>query len=111
MTLDWTAILNGGFLFFFGVSVIYFLVKHGPTFLAAWNEFTHALDDLATSVSQNSAITQKHYDETVTVKDELKGLSNRLDAHDKNALNIKNDQAEILRLLREIERKITDAEP
>lgn len=111
MTIDWTAVLNGGFLFFFGVAVVWSSLKHGPTLLKAWNDFTKSLDSLSNSVAQNSAITEKHFTETVSVKDELKVLNHRLDAHDKNALNIKTDQDEILRLLREIERKITDSEP
>lgn len=106
MDLDWMTLLNAGFLTFFAGFTLHLVGKHGPGALRAWGDFTSALKDLSTAVSKNTTITDKHYAETITVKDQLADLNRRLDEHDGNAVDIRTDQAEILRILREIQGKI-----
>lgn len=92
-----------GFTLFFAGSIVVMLYKFMPQLILSWNKFTRAIEE-------NTAVTQKHFSETVTLKDELIILKKRLETHDDTALSIKDDHAqlaknqdEILKILREMQ--------
>ncbi len=107
MTIDWTQILNNlGFPIFFGVFVMWMVSKYGKDFINAWKDFALAIQNFGRSVDDNTAVTRKQYEESISVKDQLKNLNEKLNNRDVRFDKLDSDYVEIMRLLKEIERKL-----
>lgn len=105
--MDWTQIIsNLGLPVAIIIAGGLYINKHTPNFIKAWHEFTMSLRDLSTTVAQSSAITQKHYDETITVQDHLKKAIALLEEHHANAVIIQEDMGELRKLFVELAEKI-----
>jgi cell shape-determining protein MreC len=107
MTVDWTQVLNNlGFPILFGVFVLWSISKYGPEFLKAWNEFSKAIQNLSRSVDDNTAVTKKQYEESMSVKEQLKQLNEKLNNRDARFDKLDSDYLEIISLLDSIEKKL-----
>ena len=107
MTIDWTQLLNNlGFPIFFGVFVMWMVSKYGKDFIQAWKDFALAIQKLGHSVDDNTAVTRKQYEESMSVKEQLKVLNDKLNNRDVRFDKLDADYIEIRSLLREIERKL-----
>ena len=108
MTIDWMQTLNNlGFSMFFGVFVMWMVSKYGKDFIQAWKDFALAIQNLGRSVDDNTAVTQKQYEESMSVKEQLKALNDKLNKRDVRFDKLDSDYIEIKQLLAEIERKIS----
>ena len=108
MTIDWTQTLNNlGFPIFFGVFVMWMVNRYGKDFIQSWKDFALAIQNLGRSVDDNTAVTQKQYEESMSVKEQLKALNDKLNKRDVRFDKLDSDYIEIKQLLAEIERKIS----
>ena len=108
MTIDWTQTLNNlGFPIFFGVFVMWMVNRYGKDFIQSWKDFALAIQNLGRSVDDNTAVTQKQYEESMSVKEQLKALNYKLNKRDVRFDKLDSDYIEIKQLLAEIERKIS----
>ena len=107
MTIDWTQLLNNlGFPIFFGVFVMWMVGKYGEDVIKAWNSFAQAIHNLSKSVDDNTAVTRKQYEESMSVKEQLRILNDKLTNFDVRFDKFDSDYIEIMRLLKDIERKL-----
>ena len=106
MTIDWMALTNLGFPIVFGMFTLWTVSKYGPEFIKAWNAFAQAIHNLGKSVDDNTAVTRKQYEESMSVKEQLKVLNDKLNNRDVRFDKLDADYIEIKSLLREIERKL-----
>lgn len=106
MTIDWMALTNLGFPIVFGVFVLWSVSKYGPIFIKAWSDFTMAIQRLSSSVDENTQVTRRQYEESMSVKEQLKNLNDKLAGRDIKFDKAAQDHAEIMRLLHEIEKKL-----
>lgn len=114
---DLVGIGNVGFLLFFAVAVVHNVIKYGPDFLTAWKDFSMAIKDLGNNVADNTDVTRRQYEESLSVKEQLKNLNDKLNSRDakfdkqtsEHAEMVrvnKEDHAEIRRLFGEVETKV-----
>ncbi len=99
MTLDIFKLLDYGFTIFFSVMMILLLWSVGkqvPKLVVVWRDFTNA-------IQKNTEITESYYEKSISFIDELKELKRRLIEHDSNALEVKENQEEILTILKDME--------
>lgn len=109
MTIDFMSLIaSQGFSIVFGVFVMWFAAKYGKDFVSAWKEFALAIQNLSNSVDDNTAVTQKQYEESMSVKEQLRTLNEKLNSRDVKFDKLSSDYAEIKRLLDEIERKVSE---
>lgn len=106
MTIDWMALTNLGFPIVFGMFTLWTVSKYGPEFIKAWNSFAQAIHNLGKSVDDNTAVTRKQYEESMSVKEQLKNLNEKLNHRDVRFDKLDADYGEIMHLLKEIERKL-----
>ena len=100
------ALTNLGFPIVFGMFTLWTVSKYGPEFIKAWNSFAQAIYNLGKSVDDNTAVTQKQYEESMSVKEQLRLLNDKLDNRDVRFDKLDSDYIEIKQLLAEIERKL-----
>ena len=109
MTIDFMDVIaSQGFSIVFGVFVMWFAAKYGKDFVLAWKDFALAIQNLSHSVDDNTAVTQKQYEESMSVKEQLKTLNEKLNSRDIKFDKLSADYMEIKRLLDEIERKVSE---
>ena len=106
MTIDWMALTNLGFPIVFGMFTLWTVSKYGPEFIKTWNSFAQAIHNLGKSVDDNTKVTRKQYEESMSVKEQLKNLNEKLNNRDVRFDKLDADYGEIMQLLKEIERKL-----
>ena len=106
MTIDWMALTNLGFPIVFGMFTLWTVSKYGPEFIKAWNSFAQAIHNLGKSVDDNTTVTRKQYEESMSVKEQLRLLNDKLNNRDVRFDKLDADYTEIMHLLKEIERKL-----
>ncbi len=97
--MDTFRLLDYGFTVFFSVTIIIIilkLVKYTPELILVWRDFTNAIE-------KNTEITQSYYEKSLSFLDELKELKRKLVEHDNNAQEVRDNQEEILKILKEME--------
>ncbi len=94
--MDLFRLLDFGFTVFFAVIVVIFGFKYFPKLILVWRDFTVA-------IQKNTEITQNYYEKSLSFLDELKELKRRLIEHDNNAQEVRENQEEILTILKDME--------
>ncbi len=97
--MDTFRLLDYGFTIFFAVMmmiIIYQIAKHIPQLILVWRDFTNAIE-------KNTEMTQSYYERSLSFLDELRELKRRLVEHDNNAQEVRDNQEEILKILKEME--------
>jgi hypothetical protein len=82
MEINWMDITNLGFPILFGVFVLYTANKWGPKLLDTFMSFSKAIYELNKSVEYNTTVTQRQYEESMSVREQLKRLNEKLNARD-----------------------------
>lgn len=96
-----------GFAILFGVAVMFFVYKHTPKFLSVWTEFTRAIT--ANTDKMDSVVVEmaRFSERNMSVLERLRELNDQLDRHSADAIEIKQNQAVMLKILDDIVVKIS----
>lgn len=70
-------------------------------FIDAWRDIAKAIQGFAIAVDRNTEITDINYKHSEKVLKELQDVNNKFNAHDDNALAIKNKIEELIKILKE----------
>lgn len=70
-------------------------------FIDAWRDIAKAIQGFAIAVDRNTEITDINYKHSEKVLKELQDVNNKFNAHDDNALAIKNQIEELVKMLKE----------
>ena len=109
MTTDWlTVFTTVGFPVGLILIALRFFAKSAPVLLEEWRRFVAANESFAKTVERNTEISYKSYDESVSVKDLLKQVIEKLDNHHNNATEIKDDVWEVRSILTELMQQLEE---
>ncbi len=101
-------ILDYGFPTFFGVATVMFiwtLIKQLPKLIQVWTDFNMAIVDNSKATRSLTEVTKAN---DKSILEEFKKIKKRLECHDLNMEDLKANQSEILTILNEIRRELTN---
>ena len=73
--------------------------KAATEFIKVWHEFTDAMRDNASAIEKNTQITDANHKHSEIVLRELEMVNHKFNAHDDNAILIKQKVDELLKIL------------
>lgn len=82
------------------------VVHYTPKFIASQTQLAVNLKALSVSINNNSQITKEQIMNTLTVLEELKDIKKKINDYDARTNNFKDQQEEMLEVLKEIKLKI-----
>ncbi len=85
---------------------IIIMIKYVPKFIVAQTQLAVSLQKLSISIDDNTKTTEEQMNTTKTALDELKHIKKRIDEYDYKTAQFKEQQQEMLEVLKEIRIKI-----